>query len=686
MISNNCIAKFKNNTKCTSESIHNFYDLLTKYDDVDEEFKNYVINNNAFCKIHIKTYIDHMVICKKVFNDNDLLNGKICSGCKINLPIECFDGFGSCIKCRSRDKKIKCNDKCVFNNCEFEQIKFKLKNMNDDLIQNTLSVNKLNKIYETYCGKHQLQGWLNELKLNNKKPCHQHNHYSCRVQLDINYQYSSCKSCLQMLSQKDRMTRNKLVFVNKQLNDPFDKPSNELSNEQLNKPSNEQLNKPSNELSNEQLNQQLNKPSNELSNEQLNQQLNKPSNDSFDKQLNDSFDKKYCTSCLKLLPMDNFIRNKMDITTSEIYILKHCIKCRIQGKKADDKRIDRIRDYSEYENRIEVKNRRREYRQKLKETNPRQYKLYTILFRERLREKLGEEKYLELMAGKMKKYLDKNPHMREKQNDKSKMSLKRLTYNYIRSASDRDINFELSDENAKELMKKVCFYCKDINEHGDKYFNGIDRLNNDIGYTDDNCVTCCKMCNMSKWSATLEEFIGRVYHIISYFGLIGEKHYYPEVFKNYYGRVYVRNKFNNYMRRSNKKQLKNSNFVFAVTREEFTIITSMDCYMCGKQSNESHNNGIDRINNKLGYISGNIMPCCGNCNYIKNEYDIYKLLVKFCQIYHKRLLTDDEKDQICDKIKIHLDKKIIEVNREINDNMNDVINMTFDMYIGRLTI
>jgi hypothetical protein len=704
-MTNICIAFFKNNTKCQSCVT---YEL--NYDNIDVELKSYLSNNNTFCKIHIKTYIDHMVKHKCVFSSVDLSNGKICSGCKIKLPNICFNSFSSCIKCRSREKKPKNNDKCVIQECKCEQIKYKLKSMNKDTINNTLTINKITKIYDTYCEKHQLQAWLNEIISNNKKPCFQYNHYGCRTILDLDHKNSSCDNCLQMIALKDREHRKNLVSKNcstYMLSDvlqemSINEPSNKLFNKQLDdKQISEKLNEnPVIEQSSEQLNDELdenpyieqlnNNPVIEQSSEQLddmsidefNNMSSENSNDVSSKQLHDEKNKLYCTSCFKLLPINNFVSNKVNLITGHKNIFKHCNKCRVIGKKADDKRINRIRDYREYENRLEVKNRRREYRQNLKKHNPKQYKLYTILYRERLRDVLGDEKYLKLNADRMKNYLDINPHMRKKQNDKSKLSLSRLTYNYIKSASTRNIDYELSSENTTELMKNVCFYCKDINENGEKYFNGIDRIDNDVGYTIDNCVTCCKMCNVCKKNLALETFIGKVHHIISYIGLIDKKDYYPDLFKNYNNRYYNSKKFYYYEHRANKKQLKNSNFVFAVTREEFTIITSMDCYMCGKESNELHNNGIDRIDNKLGYVSGNIMPCCGNCNYIKNEYDIDKLLIKFCQIYHKRLLTDDEKEQICDKIKIHLNNKITEVNKEVQDNLNDVINMTFDMYAG----
>lgn len=45
-------------------------------------------------------------------------------------------------------------------------------------------------------------------------------------------------------------------------------------------------------------------------------------------------------------------------------------------------------------------------------------------------------------------------------------------------------------------------------------YNGIDRLNNDEGYTVENTVTCCSVCNRAKHTMGFEAFrawIARVY-------------------------------------------------------------------------------------------------------------------------------------------------------------------------------
>ena len=368
--------------------------------------------------------------------------------------------------------------------------------------------------------------------------------------------------------------------------------------------------------------------------------------------------KKMCSKCLKEYNLDQYIQLGYSQLTD------HCLNCREKQQIIELKRPERVRDYKEYENRLEVKERRRLYRKYLKENEPEKYKMYSILHRLRLRESLGDDKYLRLMADRMKSYLDRNPNKRLQLNDEAKKSLLRITYNYKRSAEKREINYNLSDEETKQMIQNECFYCKDINNDG--YLNGIDRKDNNIGYEIDNCVTCCKMCNISKNTMDVEEFIGKVYHILSYIGLI-ERYNYGELFKNH---IHV--SFKKYEYRAIKKIIKNSNFLFDMTNEHFMLITSMNCYLCGKKTSDAHLNGIDRIDNKFGYEFGNILSCCGDCNYIKNEFNIYDLLTKFYQTYLKKVLSMDEKNNLNNKIK--------EVSNNINENISSVAGMIFDSY------
>lgn len=70
---------------------------------------------------------------------------------------------------------------------------------------------------------------------------------------------------------------------------------------------------------------------------------------------------------------------------------------------------------------------------------------------------------------------------------------------------------------------------------------------------------------------------------------------------------------------------KSRNLSFALTKEEFRLITNADCFYCGAlPSNVSETtcghfiySGIDRRDNSKGYFFGNCVPCCARCNEMK---------------------------------------------------------------------
>jgi len=85
---------------------------------------------------------------------------------------------------------------------------------------------------------------------------------------------------------------------------------------------------------------------------------------------------------------------------------------------------------------------------------------------------------------------------------------------YKRSAKDRNIEFLITKEQAKVLFETNCFYCGIVptvsythsNLSGNYAWNGIDRKDNSKGYTIENCVACCKMCNFAKSNHSIEDF------------------------------------------------------------------------------------------------------------------------------------------------------------------------------------
>jgi len=86
---------------------------------------------------------------------------------------------------------------------------------------------------------------------------------------------------------------------------------------------------------------------------------------------------------------------------------------------------------------------------------------------------------------------------------------------YRKNAIRRNIEFNISKEFFKEVTNKNCYYCgfppsnyREIkNYYGDFKYNGIDRIDNNVGYEESNCVPCCKKCNRSKDTMSKNDFI-----------------------------------------------------------------------------------------------------------------------------------------------------------------------------------
>lgn len=99
-----------------------------------------------------------------------------------------------------------------------------------------------------------------------------------------------------------------------------------------------------------------------------------------------------------------------------------------------------------------------------------------------------------------------------------------LFYNYKRNARKRSIAFELSKSQFKSLTQQRCHYCGSlpIASHdqtgciGEYLYNGIDRIDNQQGYLVENCVPCCKFCNLAKAGGSYEEFVAYLDRVVAY--------------------------------------------------------------------------------------------------------------------------------------------------------------------------
>jgi hypothetical protein len=93
---------------------------------------------------------------------------------------------------------------------------------------------------------------------------------------------------------------------------------------------------------------------------------------------------------------------------------------------------------------------------------------------------------------------------------------------YVANAKKRKYQFELSLEELKIIIERECIYCGTENSNELKWlatnykYNGIDRVHNSKGYTKDNVVTCCRICNIAKHTLSVEEFRAWLLRAASY--------------------------------------------------------------------------------------------------------------------------------------------------------------------------
>lgn len=91
-------------------------------------------------------------------------------------------------------------------------------------------------------------------------------------------------------------------------------------------------------------------------------------------------------------------------------------------------------------------------------------------------------------------------------------------------AKARGYEVSLTPEQIVGLMSQPCRYCGTMNSnlsshpeyHGTFAYNGIDRVDNSLGYTIDNVVPCCKHCNIAKRDRTTDQFLAWIARVFEH--------------------------------------------------------------------------------------------------------------------------------------------------------------------------
>jgi hypothetical protein len=113
-------------------------------------------------------------------------------------------------------------------------------------------------------------------------------------------------------------------------------------------------------------------------------------------------------------------------------------------------------------------------------------------------------------------------------------SRNKLIRSYKRGAKHRNLTFQLTPTEMDTLFKAPCHYCGSDpaqvafnsnihNPAGSAFvYNGIDRVDNSLGYVSDNVCTCCYICNRMKHTLGIKEFEQAVAKIARHLRLLTE--------------------------------------------------------------------------------------------------------------------------------------------------------------------
>jgi len=100
-----------------------------------------------------------------------------------------------------------------------------------------------------------------------------------------------------------------------------------------------------------------------------------------------------------------------------------------------------------------------------------------------------------------------------KSDDDYNSSISHKYSQYKHGAKRRGYAWSISVDEFISLVNADCNYC------GDEIDGiGIDRVDNNIGYTDGNCVPCCETCNRLKMALNLDDWISHMTKIVNHLG------------------------------------------------------------------------------------------------------------------------------------------------------------------------
>lgn len=86
-------------------------------------------------------------------------------------------------------------------------------------------------------------------------------------------------------------------------------------------------------------------------------------------------------------------------------------------------------------------------------------------------------------------------------------------YNRVKgNAKTRNIKWDLTINKFKLIAQDKCFYCNSLPPKSpgfrdrSPFYHGLDRVDNSLGYSVKNSVSCCSICNYAKHDLSIKDF------------------------------------------------------------------------------------------------------------------------------------------------------------------------------------
>ena len=109
--------------------------------------------------------------------------------------------------------------------------------------------------------------------------------------------------------------------------------------------------------------------------------------------------------------------------------------------------------------------------------------------------------------------------LNKKEEGVSSFNHKYCGYLFRAKRHKKNIEFALTKEEFKEIVKQPCHYCGTENSsrtmakptaNGAFVSNGIDRIDSSLGYIKGNCLPCCTICNVMKNDLSYQDFLSHI--------------------------------------------------------------------------------------------------------------------------------------------------------------------------------